>query len=176
MEKLKYPIGRFKAPENYTPQNLEQYISVIESFPEKIKQEVAHLNDEQLNTPYRPEGWTIRQVINHCSDSHMNAFIRLKLALTEENPVIKPYLQELWSDLADSKLMPIEPALTILEGVHTRWVVVLKSMNNSQWKRRYFHPEKVSDVSLKESTANYAWHCEHHLAHIASLKQRMGWK
>lgn len=176
MEKLKYPIGRFKAPENYTPQNLEQYISVIASFPEKIKQEVAHLNDVQLNTPYRPEGWTIRQVINHCSDSHMNGFIRLKLALTEENPVIKPYLQELWSDLADSKLMRIEPALTILEGVHTRWAVVLKSMNHSQWKRRYFHPEKGSDVSLKESTANYAWHCEHHLAHITSLKERMGWK
>lgn len=176
MEELKYPIGRFKAPENYTPQNLEHCISVIESFPEKIKQEVIHLNDEQLNTPYRPEGWTIRQVVNHCSDSHMNGFIRLKLALTEENPIIKPYIQELWSDLADSKLMPIDAALTILEGVHTRWAVVLKSMNNSQWKRRYFHPEKGNDVSLKESAANYAWHCEHHLAHITCLKDRMKWK
>lgn len=176
MEELKYPIGRFKVPENYTQQNLEQYISVIESFPKKIKQEVNHLNDEQLNTPYRPGGWTIRQVVNHCSDSHMNGFIRLKLALTEENPVIKPYLQELWSDLADSKFMPLEAALTILEGVHTRWTVVLKSMNNSQWKRRYFHPEKGSDVSLKESAANYAWHCEHHLTHITALKERMGWK
>ena len=176
MEELKYPIGRFKVPENYTQHNLEQYISIIESFPKKMKQEVGQLNEERLNTPYRPEGWTIRQVVNHCSDSHMNGFIRLKLALTEENPVIKPYLQDRWADLADSKLMPIEAALSILEGVHTRWAVVLTSINNSQWKRRYFHPEKGSDVSLKESTANYAWHCEHHLAHITRLKARMGWK
>lgn len=176
MEELKYPIGRFKAPENYTQETLEQSILIIALFPKKIKESVAHLNEEQLNTPYRPEGWTIRQVVNHCSDSHMNGFIRLKLALTEENPVIKPYLQEQWADLADSNLMPIEAALQILQGVHTRWALVLKSMNNSQWKRRYFHPEKGCDVSLKESAANYAWHCEHHLAHITRLKERMGWK
>lgn len=175
MEELKYPIGRFKAPETYTQKQLEEYISTLESFPQKIKQEVENLNAAQLDTPYRLDGWTIRQVVNHCSDSHMNGFIRLKLALTEENPVIKPYVEYLWSELADAKQMPIAPALTILEGVHARWTVVLRSMNNTQWKRRYFHPEKGTDLSMKESTANYAWHCEHHLAHITRLKERMGW-
>ena len=176
MEELKYPIGRFTKPESIGPKQFNEFISVIELFPAKIKAGVLFLNDEQLNTAYRLGGWTIRQVVNHCADSHVNAFIRVKLALTEDSPTITAYKQELWAELADSKLMPIAPALQIIEGVHARWTSVLKSLEQKDWHRTFIHPEKGRAVSIEESTANYAWHCEHHLGHITALKKRMGWK
>jgi hypothetical protein len=174
MEELKYPIGQFKAPATYTSELLEYYISVIENFPDKMRVAVEKLDQAQLNTPYRPGGWTVIQLVNHCADSHMNAHIRVKLALTEETPTIKPYREELWAELADAS-MPVAIALQILEGVHLRWVQVLRSLNEEQWMRGFIHPEKGRELSLKEAAASYAWHCEHHLAHVVNLKKRMGW-
>jgi hypothetical protein len=176
MEKLKYPIGRFTKPERFSPELLNDFISVIELFHAKLKAEVLFLSDEQLDTPYRPDGWTVRQVVNHCADSHMNALIRVKLAITEDSPTISAYKQELWAELADSKQMPIAPALQIIEGVHARWTIILKSCLQKDWQKSYIHPEKGRAVSIEEATANYAWHCEHHLGHVLALKKRLGWK
>ena len=129
-EILKYPVGKFKRPEIITSELLNQYINTISLFPEKLKQEVSYLNDDQLNTEYRPEGWTIRQLINHCADSHANSLIRFKLALTEDNPIVKPYLEAEWAKLADSTSIPIAPAFKMLEGIHERWVVLLNNMSD----------------------------------------------
>lgn len=174
MEDLKYPIGPFKAPDEYTPELLAHYISTIEAFPKKMRLATEKLSKAQLDVPYRPDGWTVAQVVNHCADSHINAIIRVKVALTEETPIIKPYRQELWAELADAA-MPLHFALQTLEGVHARWAAVLRSLNEEQWKRGFIHPEKGKELSLKEATASYAWHCEHHLAHVVNLKTRMGW-
>lgn len=174
MEDLSYPIGHYKAPEVFTADVLNSYISTIEEFPKKLKLTVETMTLAQLEVPYRPGGWTSIQVVNHCADSHMNALIRVKLALTEETPIIKPYRQELWADLADGS-MPVYFALASLEGVHARWGAVLRSLKEEQWKRGFIHPEKGRELSLKEAAGSYAWHCEHHLAHITHLKKRMGW-
>jgi hypothetical protein len=176
MEALKYPIGHYTKPDIFTPQILSEYIAVISRFPQKLKLETEQLSDAQLDTPYRPDGWTIRQVVNHCADSHINALIRHKLALTEDAPTITPYAEALWAELPDCKHMPIQPALSTLQGIHARWVVVLKNLSDSQWQRTFIHPEKGKTFSLKESAGMYAWHCEHHLAHITELKKRKGWK
>lgn len=174
MEELKYPIGHYKTPDIFTKGILNTYITTIEEFPKKIRMVTEGLTQAQLDVPYRPEGWTIAQVVNHCADSHMNAHIRIKLALTEETPIIKAYRQELWAELADAA-MPLHFALQTIEGVHARWAAVLKSLNEEQWNRGFIHPEKGRELSLKEATGSYAWHCEHHLAHITGLKKRMGW-
>ena len=149
---------------------------MIENFPEKIKSETENLSDEQLDTPYRPEGWTIRQVVHHCADSHMNAFIRLKLALSENTPTIKPYAEALWAELPDTKNLPLHSSFLILEGVHFRWTTALKNMSEKEFERSFIHPEKGKELTLHESTGMYAWHCNHHLAHITELKKRKGWK
>ena len=176
MEDLKFPVGHYIAPKEFTKEILTTAISVIEQFPGKLKKEVLSLTDEELDTPYRPEGWTVRQVVHHCADSHMNAFIRIKLALTENNPTIKPYMQALWADLADTKNLAIQPSLQILEGVHLRWAFVLKSLSNQDFNRTFVHPEKGKKLSLHESTGSYAWHCNHHLVHITELKKRKNWE
>jgi hypothetical protein len=175
IEHLQYPIGRFERPGEITPGLLEKYFVTIASFPGKLRKEVEHLSNEQLDTPYREEGWTIRQVVNHCADSHMNSLTRLKLALTEDAPVVKPYFEERWAELADTKSMPIGPALRMLEGIHERWVILLRSLPPEQFKRTFIHPEHGKIFSLDENTGLYAWHCDHHLAHITTLKQRKGW-
>ena len=175
LEQLKFPIGKFSKPDSFTKELLTLFISDIESFPQKLQQEVAHLNEQQLDTPYRPEGWTIRQVVHHCADSHMNSIIRFKLALTEEQPVIKPYLEDKWAELQDYKL-PIEPSLQLLEGLHFRWAILLKSFNEADLERKFIHPEHGKEFCLDEAIGMYAWHCNHHLAHITELKKREGWK
>lgn len=176
MEELKYPIGHYQKPNVFTKEILSEAISAIEQFPKKIKQEVEGLTDEQLDTPYRPDGWTVRQVVHHCADSHINAFIRIKVALTENTPTIKPYAEALWAELADGKTLPVQPSLSIIENVHLRWVTVLKNMKAEEFDRIFSHPEKGKELSLHESTGMYAWHCKHHLAHITGLKKRKGWK
>lgn len=175
IEKLKYPIGKHEPPVNYSSRVREELIQILENFPSKIRAAIFDLNNEKLDTPYRPEGWTIRQVVHHCADSHMNSLIRFKLALTEDTPIIKPYLEEKWAVLGDSKNFPIEPSLTILEGVHVRLTALLRSLSWEQLNRTFIHPEHGNAVSLNENMSIYAWHCRHHLAHITTLKNRMGW-
>lgn len=175
MENLKYPIGQFLKPTEISAELLNSYISDIESFPDRLKAEVENLTEAQLDTEYRPDGWTIRQVVHHCADSHINSFTRFKLALTEDNPTIKPYLEAAWAELADSKNMPLAPSLQLLEGLHKRWVVLLKSLSESDLQRTFFHPESKAQVPLAENIGIYAWHCNHHLAHITQLKKQKAW-
>nr|WP_315191888.1 putative metal-dependent hydrolase [uncultured Flavobacterium sp.] len=175
LEKLKYPIGKFTAPENYSVAYLSERIAEIESFPERLKKEVFQLTPEQLETPYREDGWTIRQVIHHCADSHMNCFIRIKWALTENKPVIKFYHEDLWAELHDNLTMPIEPTLSFLEGLHFRLAYLMKSFSESDLNRSFIHPENNKEYQLKEIIVTYAWHGNHHLAHITELKNRKGW-
>lgn len=176
MQDLKYPIGQFTKPDIWDEHLLASGVAIIEAFPEKLRATVAHLTDEQLNTPYRPEGWTIRQVVHHCADSHMNSLIRFKLALTEETPMIKPYHEDRWAELADTKIMDITPSLNLLDGLHRRWTTLLRSLTQSELNRAFVHPEHGTHITLAEAIANYAWHCEHHLAHITTLKNRKQWE
>ncbi len=169
---LRYPIGQFDKPPVITTNILENWIETIGSFPELLSLEVALLSDEQLDTPYREGGWTIRQVVHHCADSHMNAFVRFKLALTEDNPVIKPYDEASWAELSDSKSLPVAPSLIILKGLHYRWHTLLKSLDEESLKRKYTHPEHGQEFALDEAIGMYAWHCNHHLAHVKSVTRR----
>lgn len=175
LHELKFPIGEYRKPEVITPAMHAQYLRDIESFPARMEAATKNLSDEELDTRYRPEGWTIRQVVHHCADSHSNSLTRFKLALTEDRPVIKPYEEALWAELPDSKILPIGSSLQMLDGIHERWVVLLKAVTEEQLQRTFFHPESKREISLAEHTAIYAWHCNHHLAHITSLKDRMGW-
>lgn len=173
IEKLKYPIGTFTPPNHIIKENLEQWIATLENFPAVLCTEVANLTSDQLDTPYRPQGWTIRQVIHHCADSHMNSLIRLKLALTEENPTIKPYEEARWAELDDSKKMGIEPSLKIIEGIHKRWVALLKNSSVDTLSRTFYHPENKRTTRIDENIGLYAWHCDHHLAHIQLAKKKL---
>lgn len=175
LELLKYPIGKFIKPDVISKEYINKCISVIETFPLKLKKEVESLSENQLNTQYRPKGWTIRQVVNHCADSHINSLIRFKLVLTEEKPTIKPYFENLWAELPDSKLMNINASIKILEGIHEKWVVLLRSLSDEDLDKTFIHPEHDKEISLKTNIAIYAWHCEHHISHITSLKQRRNW-
>lgn len=172
IEKLKFPIGTFTIPITVTKEILKASISDISTFPKRLSTEVINLTDEQLDTPYRPDGWTIRQVIHHCADSHMNSLTRLKLALTEEQPTIKPYFEERWAELLDTKSMPIEPSLKIIEGIHERWTVLLNNLTEEQFGRTFIHPEHGKIFRVDENIGTYAWHCNHHLAHIIEAKAR----
>lgn len=174
IEFLKYPIGKFKVPESVTYETIQDAIATIKVFPTNIFKAVSPLSVAQLDTPYRPGGWTVRQLVHHCADSHMNAFIRLKLALTEENPTIKPYDEAVWANLADAN-MPIESSLAILNAIHLKWGVLLDSMKQEDFKRTYFHPEKKRSQELEEVTLLYAWHSNHHLAHVQHLVSREKW-
>jgi hypothetical protein len=168
LENLKYPIGNFESTETLNLALVQSCISEIESLPAKLKKEVEHFSDAQLDTPYRPGGWTIRQVVHHLADSHMNSLIRFKLALTEDNPVIKPYLEDKWAELADSKL-PVNISLQLLEGLHIRLFTLLKSLSPEELNRTYIHPESKKQWRLYDVIGLYAWHGNHHLAHITSL-------
>jgi len=176
LEQLKFPIGKFEKPTTITKDDLLNWISEISTFPSRLKNEVNHLTNEQLNTQYRPEGWTIRQVVHHCADSHMNSLIRLKLTLTEDQPTVKPYYEERWAELADSKNMPIEPSLKMIEGIHERWTVLLNNLSESDYSKIFIHPEHGKAFRIDENIGMYAWHCNHHLAHITETKKRNNWK
>ena len=176
LENLKFPIGKFAKPATITNAILEKWIDDISTFPARLVSEVVDLTDEQLDTPYRPNGWTIRQVIHHCADSHMNSLVRLKLALTEEEPTIKPYFEERWAELDDNKNMPINSSLKMLEGIHERWTFLLKNLSEDHHKRVFIHPEHGMKFRIDENIGVYAWHCNHHLAHITETKKRNNWK
>jgi hypothetical protein len=173
--KLRYPIGKFTAPQVYTTNYLLERIQEIAQFPALLKKEVAQLSDEQLNTPYREGGWSIRQVVHHCADSHMNCFIRIKWALTEDNPTIKFYYEDRWGEMKDNSNMPIEPTLALLEGLHFRLAYLMKSLSETDLEKSFIHPEYNASFQIKEIIGTYAWHGLHHLAHITELKKQKGW-
>ncbi|XEC96584.1 YfiT family bacillithiol transferase [Paenibacillus tarimensis] len=174
-ENLKYPIGIFSCPKEISEHQRKEWIREIEETPGSLKQAINGLSEEQLNTPYREGGWTVKQVVHHLADSHMNSCIRFKLALTEDNPTIKPYREELWAELTDSTGMDISVSLTLLESLHHRWVVLLESLSASDYERTFYHPESNEIVRLDRNLGLYAWHGKHHIAHITSLRERMGW-
>ncbi|HLK31708.1 MAG TPA: putative metal-dependent hydrolase [Terriglobales bacterium] len=174
MSDLSYPIGKFASERDLTPQRRAELIAQIADAPARLRAAVQGLTPQQLDTPYRPQGWTVRQVVHHVPDSHMNAYIRFKLALTETEPTIKPYEQQLWAELADTRQTPIEASLSLLELLHQRWVILLKSIADAEWQRTFRHPE-LGIVRLDTNLALYAWHGRHHVAHITCLRERMGW-
>ncbi len=175
IELLKYPIGKYSAKDIVTKQDVQWYINTIELFPSKLKHAVTGLTEAQLDTPYREGGWTVRQVVHHTADSHMNSYIRFKLALTEDVPAIRPYLEDRWAELPEAKSGPIELSLPLLEALHKRWAVMLNGLTPDQLKRRLYHPESKMEMTVEYLLGLYAWHSEHHLAHIVNLKKRMGW-
>jgi hypothetical protein len=171
---LRYPIGNFDRVESLTPDQRGEHIEAIAAAPARLSVAVSGLKPEQLDTPYRPGGWTVRQVAHHVPDSHMNAYIRFKLALTEDEPTIKPYREDRWAELADAKA-PIEPSLALLENLHKRWVLLLRSLTPRDWARKMRHPE-LGVLTLDQTLAIYGWHGRHHVAHITSLRERNGWR
>lgn len=174
MTDLRYPIGRFHFDGLLTEEQRKNSIEAIAQAPANLRAAVKGLSSEQLDTPYRPEGWTVRQVVHHVPDSHMNAYVRYKLALTEEEPTIKPYAEDRWAKLADTQATPVETSLALLESLHDRWVRLLRSLTAEDWRRSFRHPE-LGLVSLEKNLALYAWHGRHHVAHITSLRERNKW-
>ena len=171
----RYPIGKFKFEGSPREEQREQMIGDIERTPAALRSAVSGLSAQQLDTPYRDGGWTVRQVIHHLPDSHMNAYVRFKLALTEDEPTIKPYAEDLWAKSADNQATPIEVSLTLLDSLHPRWVCLLRSLGEQDWKRSFRHPEMGRLVPLEKNLAIYSWHGKHHVAHITELRKRMGW-
>jgi uncharacterized damage-inducible protein DinB len=174
MTDLRYPIGEFTYEGSSSNEQKSKQIENIAQTPTHLRAALKDLSDGQLNTPYRPEGWTLRQVAHHVPDSHLNAYIRFKLALTEDEPTIKPYAEDRWAQLADTRTTPIEISLTLMDSLHARWVDLLRSLQPEAWKRTFHHPE-IGAVSLEKSLALYSWHGRHHVAHITSLRGRNGW-
>lgn len=177
MSDLSYPIGKFTpVAGEITAEQRAAWITEIAELPPKFRGVVQSLTDAQLDTPYRPGGWTVRRVVHHVPDSHLNAYIRFKLALTEDNPTIKPYEEALWAELPDTKGTLIGVSLVMLEALHRRWVTLLRSMSPEQWGRTFFHPEQKKSLRLDGVLAMYAWHGKHHTAHITGVRDRSGWK
>ncbi|MGI8787543.1 MAG: YfiT family bacillithiol transferase [Pyrinomonadaceae bacterium] len=172
-EDLSYPIGKFDKNFEVTPELKNQFIGEIEKLPANLKSAVEGLNDEQLDTPYRPEGWTVRQTVHHVADSHLNSYTRFKLALTEDVPMIRPYYEDRWAKLADSDL-PIEHSLKIIEGLHARWTNLLNKMSDEDFQKKLIHPES-GEWTLDKQLALYAWHGRHHTTHITKLRERNDW-
>ncbi|MWC28345.1 YfiT family bacillithiol transferase [Paenibacillus sp. MMS18-CY102] len=176
LELLRFPIGRFVVPESITVDQRQQWIKEIGVLPKQLEEAVRGLDDGQLDTPYRDGGWTLRQVVHHIADSHMNSYTRFKLAVTEERPTIKPYAEELWAELPDGERAPIGSSLRLVEALHERWHYFLERMEDGQFERAFIHPEHGRAMTLLEATGMYAWHGQHHVAHITSLKQRKSWE
>lgn len=172
IENLKYPIGKFNSPEIISEAHIKDWIAIIANFPLHISTEVSQLSLSEFGYKYRPGGWTIKQVLNHCVDSHMNTVVRFKLALTEDCPTIKPYDESAWAELSDTLQYSINDSIILLEQIHKRWVFLLKSLNSEQFNRKFLHPNGDELVSLKENLGIYAWHCQHHLQHIINAKNR----
>lgn len=166
LENLQYPIGRFQYPGAYDEENRQQLIATIRELPGKMRALTESLSKDQLELPYRPGGWTIQQVVHHVADSHLNSIIRFKLGLTENTPTIKPYDEGAWAKLRDTEVTPIAVSVQLLEALHLRWVNLLDGFAESDWQRKVYHPESKAKITLDEFLGSYAWHGEHHLAHI----------
>jgi uncharacterized damage-inducible protein DinB len=173
-EDLRYPVGPYIKPAGTSAADRERYIGEIAGTPGKLRAAVRGLTDSRMDTPYRDGGWTVRQVVHHLPDSHLNAYIRFKLALTEEEPLIRTYEEAIWAELPEAKSAPIEMSLALLDAIHTRWIAAIRSLPPSSFQRRYRHPE-LGPVTLDEQLALYAWHGRHHVGHITALRSRMGW-
>jgi len=171
---LRYPIGEFKYEKSLSDDEREACIAKIEETPARMRAAVAGLNQEQLDTPYRPDGWTVRQVVHHVPESHLTSYTRFKLAITEDEPTVKPYFEDRWAQLDDARQAPISLSLDLLDAVHGRWIWFLRSLKQEDFQRTFRHPE-IGIVSLDKNVALYAWHGPHHVAHITSLRERMGW-
>jgi uncharacterized damage-inducible protein DinB len=172
---LSYPIGKFDFHQTIAPQAIPGLIQEIAAAPALYRAAVRGLDDSQLDTPYRPGGWTVRQTVHHVGDSHMNSFIRFRLALTEDQPTICAYDQALWAELPDMRAVPVEVSLGLIESLHTRWTAMLQALAPADFARTFRHPE-IGVVRLDTTLALYAWHGKHHAAHITGLRERMGWK
>ena len=171
---LKYPIGKF-APQPFSHKQKEEWLLDIKFLPEELEMAITNLDAQQLQTPYREGGWTVQQLVHHVADSHMNAYIRFRLGLTENNPTIKPYEEKEWALLADVNTVPINVSLTLLHALHQRWYATIKDLREDQWERTVFHPEQKKEMSLWMLLGLYAWHGKHHVKHITSLRERNSW-
>jgi len=175
IEQATYPIGRYQIPDQHMPEMQTEWISAIEALPTWLDPVIENLDEQQLEVPYRPGGWNTRQVIHHLADSHMNGYIRLKLALTEDNPVIKPYDENRWAILPDVEIEPLNISITLLHALHRRWGTLLRNLRDEDWERTYFHPEHERTIPIWEMTDQYAWHGRHHMEQIRGLRTRMNW-
>ncbi len=174
LESLRYPIGRFSSPAGTTPAIRAAHIQTLRTLPANLRAAVSGLKETQIDTPYREDGWTVRQLVHHIADSHANSYARFKLALTEDWPTIKPYDEAAWAELADSRKLPMEPSLELTAALHTRWVALLESLSEEDFQRGYNHPERGRQT-LATGLALYDWHSRHHAAHITGLRARNGW-
>lgn len=173
-EQLRYPIGKFTPVDSYSSDELKKLIGIIEILPAELEKSIKNLSPSQLDTPYREGGWTVRQVAHHLADSHMNAYIRFKWTLTEEKPMIKAYDEKLWAETLETKADPIV-SLSLLKALHAKWVILIKGLSPNDLQRSFIHPETKKEIKLERMVGLYAWHCQHHLAHITSLMARMNW-
>jgi hypothetical protein len=174
MADLRYPVGPFAAPASFSAADRAAAIKTLAEFPARMRLAIAGLTEPQLDTPYRPDGWTVRQVVHHTADSHMHAYARLKFAMSEENPTIKPYAESVWAEMADAKSAPVEVSLDLLDALHSRLVMLLRSLAGPDFARTLFHPERGA-MSIDDYLALYDWHSRHHTAHITALRAREGW-
>lgn len=174
IDDLRYPVGQHDALAPVTPAQVEAAIRDIRDLPSNLREAVGDLDEQQLNVAYRPEGWTIRQLVHHLADSHVNAYTRLRLALTEERPVIRPYDEQRWAELADARSFAIASSLALLEGLHLRWSHLLDALRPADFERALVHPD-LGEFSVAQLTCLYGWHSRHHVAHATSLRKRMGW-
>jgi hypothetical protein len=170
----RYPIGKFSFDGTLTEEQKSKHLEDIEQTPARLRAALRGLSDPHLDTPYREAGWTVRQVVHHVPESHMNSYIRFKLALTEEEPTIRPYLEDRWAKLPDATTAPVELSLVLLEFLHKRWMLVLRAMKPEEWKRTFRHPE-IGLMTLEKALVLYSWHGRHHVAHVTSLRERIGW-
>lgn len=174
-EKLRYPIGRFELPAQYDPAHRRGWLQALAALPSWLDVVVQNLDAAQLEMPYRPGGWNTNQVIHHLADSHMNAFVRLKLMLTEDTPTVKPYEEARWAETPEIRSVPVNVSITFLHALHRRWTDLLERIPDEAWERSYFHPEHQREVPLWEMTAMYAWHGRHHMEQLRGLRRREGW-
>jgi DinB superfamily len=170
----RYPIGKFSFDGTLTERQKSKFLDDIEKTPARLEAAIHGLTEKQLDTPYRDGGWTVRQVIHHVPDSHLNSYIRFKLALTEDEPTIRSYMEDRWAELPEAKTAPVQPSLALLSSLHTRWMLMLRALQPADWKRTFRHPE-IGLMTLEKNLALYSWHGQHHVAHITALRERMGW-
>jgi hypothetical protein len=174
MEDLSFPIGKY-LPQPFSEEQLKERLIAILFLPNQLENSILNLDEHQIETPYRPGGWTVKQLVHHVADSHMNAFIRFKLGLTEDNPTIKPYKQDAWANLNDSKIVPTNVSITLLHALHARWGALLSGISSVELERTVFHSEQNKEITLWHLLGTYAWHSKHHVAHITALRERMKW-